>query len=139
MSVTNRTDPNRMRELGRAGGKASGEARRKKRDRTWDQAFLDLADAKPDEFAERLFSSGNGMVHVKALELAQSAAQARLRAHRVELDEREKRVAQAERDAEWWAAWAQASRAEYDAIQQEIAELKQQRDDLRAAISREAG
>lgn len=56
------SDPNRMRALGKAGGKASGEARRKRRSRS----FLDVLRARvssdPEALVEQLLSSSAGSV-----------------------------------------------------------------------------
>jgi hypothetical protein len=65
--MANRTDTNRMRELGRAGGKASAEARRKRRTRPFLDVLRGKIEADPERFAESLLSSPPGAVKAAAL------------------------------------------------------------------------
>ena len=58
----NRTDPNRMRELGRRGGKASGEARRKRKSRGFLDALRDRVNERPEELVDALMRSPPGAV-----------------------------------------------------------------------------
>ena len=136
--MTNRTDPNHYRELGRLGGLASAAARRKRRDRGWFDSFLESVDAEPAEFAAGLLASGNAMAKVEALKIAQEAKTAQLRAREADLDKREKELAAREREVATWEPWVQAMRAEHERIEAEVLELERSRDELLAAIEREA-
>jgi hypothetical protein len=144
--VSSKTPDPKLAEAGRKGGLASGEARRKRRDRGWHDAFVELVDAKPDEFAAGLFGAGNAMARVRALELAQTAKDARLRQRQKELDrqdrelrERAREVARREhRMDEEWPTWLEMTERESARIEAEVADLERMRDELRAAIEAEA-
>jgi hypothetical protein len=139
--VTKHTDPERMRAIGRLGGLATAAARRQRALRSWSDAFLELVEERPDEFAARLFTAGNSLVQLEALKLAQSAKAAQLKRRHRELEEREFAVARRERDAELPARfeeWKAEADAEAARIEQEVAELEESRDALRAAIEAEA-
>jgi len=56
------SDPNRMRELGRVGGKASAEARRKRKVRSLLDVWKVRADADPEELYDALKESPAGAV-----------------------------------------------------------------------------
>ena len=131
------TDPKRV-EAGRKGGIASGLARRKKRERTWEDALTELLDRAPDEIARRLAASGNSIALIEAIKLAAQRKTARVRARERELDERESKVRVAERDLAAFDEWERAADQRYAKRQAEIAELERRRDDLRAAIDAEA-
>jgi hypothetical protein len=138
--VTNRPETKRHEltaEERRAGGRKSGEVRRSKRYRSWSDAYLDAVNADPATFVAGLLESPNAMVRVKALELAQAAQEAGLKARAIELDERERELEEAagalaidrmERE------WAQDER---DQVAEEIAALEAARDELRAIVTSE--
>lgn len=54
------SDPKRMRELARAGGKASGEARRRKRDRSPVDVLRDVIHRDPERWAQAVVGSAWG-------------------------------------------------------------------------------
>ena len=66
-SATKRSDPERMRELGRRGGKASGEARRKRGKRGFIDAARALVSSDLERLVEQLASSPAGAVKLAAL------------------------------------------------------------------------
>jgi general stress protein YciG len=65
--VTQRTDPKRMQELGRAGGKASGEARRRRKKRSFLDAARALVTTEPERLVEQLASSPPGAVKLASI------------------------------------------------------------------------
>ncbi len=87
--MTNPTEPNRMRELGRAGGKASGEARRRRKSRGFLDVLRGEVERDPERLVESLLSSAPGsVVAARVLEKAgglggeeQAPAQPELEAH----------------------------------------------------------
>ena len=99
-------DPQRS-EAGRKGGIASGEARRKRRARRWEDAYLDAVDSDPAGFAAKLLASSNAMVQVKALEIALGARKAALATREEELKQRAQELADRERPAESSIRWGE--------------------------------
>ena len=99
--------------------------------RSWQDEFLEAVEADPRAFVAGLLRSSNGAAKVRALELATAWKRADLREREHALSERERNVRQQERSLADYQDWAEQA-------EQEIGELEQQRDALRAAIAAEA-
>jgi hypothetical protein len=115
----------------RRGGEASGEARRKRKLRSWQDEFLEAVEADPRAFVAGLLRSSNGAAKVRALELATAWKRAHLLEREHALRERERKVSERERSLADYQDWAEEA-------ERDIGELERQRDELRAAFAAEA-
>ena len=82
--------------------------------------------------------SSNGLAHVELMKLAQAARESRLAEREEELEEREEAIAERESHLELGESWARMEEGKRDRIRVELEELERARDELRAAIEREA-
>ena len=135
----------RMRELGRRGGIASGEARRRRKLRGVGEVALEMIDADPRAFVAGILESGNAYAKVRLLELALARRDAEALAREAQLEERDRRLREAERtldvEAEGAALtreWQEQAERQLERTRDELAELERARDALRDAIEREA-
>lgn len=133
------------RLAGAKGGRATAERRRRERERSGLDAYLELVDSDPDSWARSMMRSSNALAHARLVELARSARRERVEVREQELDEREAELAEREQAWEMSSYMAEVDErerdrvvAERDALRAEVAELERARDELRSAILAEA-
>jgi len=134
-----------LREAGRKGGIASGEARRNRRDRDVGIVAWDVLHANPEPVIRRVYESGNAVAIVDMIRFATETKTAQLRTRERELEQREREltrraseVSQRESRMESWPEWVAETDAEAARIEAEVQALERQRDELRLEIAREA-
>ena len=128
-------------EARRRGGVKSGETRRRKRDRGWQDWWLDDLE----EIAREVRATGNGAAKVRMTELALATKRENLAQREAALVERERelgrratKVSELEENLPRWDEWVAMTERESKRIEAEVAALEQARDELRAIVEREA-
>lgn len=116
----------------------TAERRRRARERSGLDAYLELVDSDPDSWARSMMRSSNALAHARLVELARSARRDRVEVREQELDEREAELAEREQAWEMSSYMAEIEERERDALRAEVAELERARDELRSAILAEA-
>jgi hypothetical protein len=129
-------------EAGRAGGIASGEARRAKRGpRYWGDVLMDEVAAEPERIVRNLLRSRNGAALAKALEFVRDLEAGKLQRLR-DVDERTTQLdnlcCQLMDDVAREQRTKAALQAENITLMQERRELERMRNELRAEVAAEA-